>query len=41
MGECPLRKDEDIKCVSTFEFIMVETKSPEFWNGGEIRCYDD
>ena len=42
MDECPFRKVENIKRVSTVKFIvMVETKSLEFWNKSEIRGYDD
>ena len=40
--EYPLRKVENTERVSILEFmVMVEAKSPKFWNEGEISGYDD
>ena len=42
MVECMFRKVENTKWVFTLEFVvMVEPKSLEFLNEGEIRGYDD
>ena len=42
MGKCPDRKHENIELASSFEFVvMVEMKSPKFWNRDDIGGYDD
>ena len=42
MGDCPLIKVKNIERAYSLEFVvMIETKNPKFWNGCEIRDYDD